>query len=103
MGATHFDHHNPEQGHLFARCGAPLSEENLLRAEDSPAWRNLFFAPCADEGIPVIGEEESVAINRFDADTFVGLLRIYGRTLPSGRDGGARVPRPPGKKSGSIG
>jgi len=38
-------------------------------------------APCRDERIPVIGDE-CVEITHIDADTYVGLLRMAGRSLP---------------------
>jgi hypothetical protein len=39
-------------------------------------------APCNDPKIPVIGKDDKVIITRMDADTFVGLLRMGGISLP---------------------
>lgn len=39
-------------------------------------------APCSDERIPVISDDDCVEITHIDADTFVGLLRMAGRELP---------------------
>jgi hypothetical protein len=38
--------------------------------------------PCKDERIPVIGADDVVEITHIDADTYVGLLRMSGKSLP---------------------
>jgi len=54
-GQRHFDHHGDHVGNP---------------------------APCSDERIPVIGDNETVEITHIDADSFIGLLRMSGRKLP---------------------
>lgn len=41
-----------------------------------------FPSPCNNMGIPVIAEEDRVVITHIDADTFVGLRRMAGESLP---------------------
>jgi len=54
-GQRHFDHHGKH-------AGEP--------------------APCSDDRIPVIGDDDCVEITHIDADTYVGLLRMAGKKLP---------------------
>jgi hypothetical protein len=53
-GAKHFDHHGQFAGHI---------------------------APCRAE-MPVAENGETIQISHIDADTFVGLLKLYGADLP---------------------
>lgn len=81
-GATKFDHHSRKYAFERMPCGSPREGEKALAMGEGYDPEGMFPAPCADPSIPVIPEDEPVAIGRFDADTFVGLLRIYGRPLP---------------------
>ncbi|MDP3900485.1 MAG: teicoplanin resistance protein VanZ [bacterium] len=54
-GRNHFDHHREYSGQP---------------------------APCSDDRIPVVGDNDVVEITHIDADTYVGLLRMAGKELP---------------------
>lgn len=55
--------------------------DNIKHFDHHGKFKN-FPSPCNNEKIPKIPNNSKVYITHLDADTFIGLLRLYGKKLP---------------------